>query len=273
MPARTPAGHCRALLGLGAALAAGCAQISAEVELHTVVRPDAQPILREERPVRWELAARWTQRGRDLELELYELRGCKTIEHMPARQVERIVRRPDAMIYWEYGLAAAALGVSALAFARPELFAGEPTWDAAREQYVLDPKRGYRLGGVFTAIGAGFLAAGIVDTVRARDQVRSTDVVTVREGAIRPCDPPTAPVSGRDVALAVEGHTLAAVTDGDGRARFVLPAAPEEPEDAARSIRVIVRVGTGEVLLISLVVPFAQTADAPHTGSVRHGPE
>jgi hypothetical protein len=261
-----------AVVSAGAALVAGCAQISSAVELHTVVRPDARPTLREDRVRAVALEARWIQRGRELELELRELRSCTLVEHLPARQVERTVRRPDAMIFWEYGLAAVALGVSALAFARPELFAAEPTFDTGAMEYRRDPKTGYRLGGVFTAIGTGFLAAAIVDTVRARDRVRASDTIAVREGPLRPCDPPDGPAGGRKLELVVGERAQGGVTDADGRARFLLPELSQEPDEAPRTIAASVRAGTAGALPISLVVPFSHTADAPHTGAVQSAP-
>lgn len=259
------------VLSLSAALVAGCAQISAESEIRTVVRPDARAILTEHRVAQVALEARWTQRGRALELELRELRSCRTVEHLPARQEERIVRRPDAMIYWEYALATVALGVSALAFARPELFAAEPTWDDELGEYRRDPKTGYRVGGVLTAVGAGFLAAGIVDSVRARDQVRRSDVVALHEGPIRPCDPPGGPAGGRSLELAIGERALAGVTDADGRVRFLLPEMSQETDESPRTITATVRVGPRGALPISLVVPFGQTETAPHTGTVQSG--
>lgn len=265
-------GRIAAVLGAGAALLAGCAQISSESVIETVVRPDARPILREDRLSAVALELRWVQRGRDLELELRELRGCRTVEHLPARQVERVIRRPDAMIYWEYGLAAAALGVSALAFARPELLAAEPTYDPATMQYRRDPKTGYALGGVFLGVGTGLLTAAIVDTVRARDRVRTSETVAVREGPVRPCDPPDGPASGRGVELVVGERAFSGVSDADGRVRFALPELSREPDEAPSSLAATVRVGFAGALPISLVVPFAHTTDAPHTGVVQSEP-
>lgn len=265
-------------LGFGGALACACAQISAVTEIHTVVRPDARPILSETRVVERALEVRWSQRGRDLELELRELRQCQSVAHLPARQEERIVRKPDGMIYWEYGLAAVALGVSALAFARPELFAAEPAYDPDRGHFRRDPKTGYRLGGLLGAIGSGFLTAAVVDTVRARDQVRRSDAVALREGPVQPCDPPASPAGARAVELVVGDRTLTGTSDLDGRVRFELPAeAPEndmseQPDDSLRPIAASLRVGFVGTLPLALIAPYAQTLAAPHTGTVQSGP-
>ena len=188
------------------------------------------------------------------------------------------MRRADGMIYWEYGLAAVALGVSALAFARPELFAAEPAYDPERGHIRRDPTTGYRLGGLLGAIGSGFLTAAVVDTVRARDQVRRSDAVALREGPVHPCDPPTSPAGGRGVELVVGDRTLAGTSDPDGRVRFELPAeAPEndmseQPDDSLRPIAASLRVGFVGALPLALIAPYAQTLAAPHTGTVHSGP-
>jgi hypothetical protein len=263
------------LASLVGALNPGCAQIAAESEIHTVVRPDAQPIARETKVVQRALEARWSQRGAELEVDLRELRMCQTVTHLPARQEERIVRRPDAMIYWEYGLAAAALGVAALAFARPELFAPAPTYDAERMQYVRETKAGYVAGGLFTGLGVGLLTAGIVDSVRARDGVRRSDTVALRAGPVAACEPPEVPASGRAVELVIGGQAFARTTDRDGRVRFTLPAEGEadpELEPSTRAVAATLQVGFVGGLPLTLVAPYAQTAQAPHTGAVRSGP-
>lgn len=266
----------QAALGLVAALAAACSQITSESEIRTIVRPDARPLVEETKVVAVAVEARWSQRGRDLTVDLREHRSCQKVAHLAARQEERIVRKPDAMIYFEYGLAAVALGVSALAFARPELFAAEASYDEDRMQYIRDPKTGRRVGGVFTAVGLGLLTAGIVDSVRARDRVVVSDTVALREGPVQPCEPPEAPASGRAVELAVGEQTLAGTSDGEGRVRFVLPAESEmspETDPSPRALAATLRVGFAGALPITLVAPYADTAAAPHTGTVQSGPQ
>jgi hypothetical protein len=263
-----------AALGLFAALAAACSQITSQTELRTTVRPDARPLVEETRVVAVAVEARWSQRGRSLEVELRELRSCQTVAHLAARQEERIVRKPDAMIYFEYGLAAVALGVSALAFARPELFAAEAAYDPERMQYVRDPKTGRRIGGVFTAVGLGLLTAGIVDSVRARDRVQVRDTVALREGPVKPCDPPSGPASGRAVELVLGDRALGGNADAEGRVRFTLPVESEmslETDSSPRALAATLRIGFAGALPISLVAPYAHTVDAPHTGTARSG--
>ena len=266
----------QAALGLVAALAAACSQITSESEIRTIVRPDARPLIEETKVVARALEARWSQRGRDLAVELRELRSCQKVEHLAARQEERIVRKPDAMIYFEYGLAAVALGVSALAFARPEVFAAEAKYDEDRMQYIRDPKTGRRVGGLFAAAGVGLLTAAIVDSVKARDRVVVSDTVALREGPVQPCDPPTGPASGRAVTLIMGAHNLAGTTDDEGRVRFVLPADGEmspETDPSPRALAATLQVGFAGALPITLVAPYAHTADAPHTGTTQSGPQ
>lgn len=220
MPPTRPLSAATCLLG---ALSVGCAQFSAETEVRTTVTPGAAPILRETRAIAAELEARWTQRGDTLDVELLEHRLCTTVARVPARREERTIRRPDAMIYWEYGLAAVALGVSALAFARPGAFAAV-TFNRDTGVYERDLRTGYTLGGVFAAVGTGFLIGGIVDTARSRDRVRVSDTSVLREDPAAPCDPPTAPAPGRPIELVVAGVAVPGVTDDAGRVRFTLPA-------------------------------------------------
>ncbi|HEY8376578.1 MAG TPA: hypothetical protein VIK91_08820 [Nannocystis sp.] len=262
-------GRIATVVSLGAVFVTGCAQIATSRTVETVVAPGARPIRSEDRVSAVALEARWSQQGRDFALELREIRSCRLVEHLPVREIERVTRTPDGMLFWEYGLAAAALGVSALAFARPELLAVEPTYDPMTREYRRDPKTGYRLGGVFTGIGVGFLTAAIVDTVRARDRVATRDVVAVREGPVHPCDPPDAPAAGRSLELVVGDRALPGVTDADGRVRFILPEMSSGTDEPPRTIAAAVRLGLGAALPISLVVPYAHTADAPHTGAVR----
>lgn len=264
MPATRPLSAALALL-----LSAGCARFSAETEVRTTEVAGAAPILRETRVVEAVLEARWTQRGGELDVELLEHRRCQQVARVPARREERTIRRPDAMIYWEYGLAAVALGVSALAFARPEAFAAV-SYDKDTGTYSRDPKTGYSLGGVFAAAGTGFLVGGIVDSVRARDRLRVIDTTVLRTDPPQPCDPPVVAASGRPIELHVAGRQVPGVTDGEGRVRFVLPA----DLAAAAEVQLLpaaLRVPLAPELPISLTPP-SRPAAAPHTGTVRAGP-
>lgn len=265
MAATRPIYAALAVLG---ALPAGCARFSEETTVRTVAVPGAAPILRETRVVAAELEARWEQRAAEVDVALFEHRSCQTVARVPARREERTVRRPDATIYWEYGLAAVALGVSALAFARPGAFAAV-TYDKDAGAYVRDPKTGYALGGGFAAVGAGFLTGAIIDTVRARDQTRVLDATLLKEEPVAPCEPPVAPAGGRTVELVIGARSIAGATDDAGYVRFSLPPDLALPADA-ELVPAALRVPAARDLPISLVLP-ARAAAAPHTGVVRGG--
>ncbi len=256
-----------AVLAALGALPTGCARFSEETTVHTLAVPGAAPLLRETRVVGAELEAQWEQRAAAVEVALFERRACRTVTRVPARREEKTVRRPDAMIFWEYGLAALALGVSALAFARPTAFASS-TYDSQTGLYTRDPKTGYALGGVFAAVGTGFLIGGIVDSVRARPRTRVLDTTVLQEAPVEPCEPPVGPASGRAIALVVGARTIAGTTDDAGRVRFVLP--PDLLPADAELVPASLRVPAARDLSISLVPP-ARAAAAPHTGVVRGG--
>lgn len=247
-----------------AANAGGCAQISAETRSTVVVAPDARPSHTSTAPAQSQLEVRWSQRGAILELELLEHRSCRTTTLVPARREDRVIRRPDSLIYWEYGLAALALGLSAAALARPEAFSTQ-RYDSALNVYVRDTKTGYRLGGVFAAIGSGFLIAGIVDTLRARDQVRSHTTTVSRQGPLQPCPTPTLAASRRAVELSAGAALVRGVTDQAGKVSLTLPADLATPEPAG-ALTASLHVGP-DVLALPLHAPAS--ASAPREGALR----
>lgn len=247
-----------------AASSGGCAQISAETRSTVVVAPDARPSHTSTSPVQSQLEVRWSQRGATLELELLEHRSCRTTSLVPGRREDRVIRRPDALIYWEYGAAALALGLAAAAFARPEAFSTQ-RYDSELNVYVRDAKTGYRLGGVFTAIGTGFLIAGVVDTLRARDQVRSHATTVSREGPLQPCPSPTLAAGRRAVELSAGSALLRGVTDLEGRVSLTLPADLAAPEPAG-ALTAALHVGP-DVLALPLLAPAS--ASSPREGSLR----
>jgi len=258
---------------------AGCAQISETTRQHTV--PHGEPLSIERKVIERQLEARWVQRGDSVAIELIEHRRCQVVERVAAVRTEHLIRRADAAIYWEYGLATVLLGLAAFSLARPELFAvPEPV--AGGE--LRDPKTGRRLGGVFMGLGAAALGAGIYDSVRARDRVRRSDVVVLRPGAAGDCDAPSLPASGRKLELQFGEHRSHATTDLEGRARFMLPgeehwptpdpAPADEPAgmDGApvpqrRRWAGILRVGLERSVVLEVVVPYEQTALAPSSGA------
>ena len=218
---------------LAVALVSGCAQISATTEVRTLPVPGAQPLSIERRVVERQLEARWTQRGETLAVELLEHRRCQVVERVVAIREERSVRRADAAIYWEYGVATVLLGLAAFSFARPDLFARPEAPAAGMVGEKRDPKTGYALGGVFLGLGAAALGVSIYDTVRARDRLHRSEVVALRPGPAADCDQPVLPASQRRVELQLGEHRSHATTDLEGRARFVLPGPESWPAEPA----------------------------------------
>ena len=264
---------------------AGCAQISETTNFRTTP-VSGRPVLSIERKViERQLEARWVQRGDSLSVELIEHRRCQVVERVMAIREEQRVRRADAAIYWEYGLATVLLGLAAFSFARPELFAvSEPVAGGERR----DPKTGRNLGGVFLGLGTVALGAGIYDTVRARDRVHKSEVVLLRPGPTAECDAPSLPASARKLELQLGEARSHATTDLEGRARFILPApamwppAPpalvaDEPAgmDTADAPTASPRrrwagtlvLGQGRSVVLEVVLPYEQTALAPSSGA------
>lgn len=174
------------------------------------------------------VAATWEQRGATLTIDLQEHRACQRVESVPVVREERIVRRADAALYVEYALAAAAYAIAAFAFARPGALSNTVIQDDAGNP-VEDPTPGYITGGIFVALGSGALGAAIYDTLRARDEVATIATHELREGPREPCNPASSPAAGRRVTLSIGPYRDQVRTDGEGVARFVLPAALDLP--------------------------------------------
>lgn len=263
---------------------AGCAQISVGSEVRTVAVVGARPLSIERKVVERQLEARWVQRGDSLMVELIEHRRCQVVERVAAVHEEHQKRRADAAIYWEYGVAAVLLGLAAFSFARPELFAVPEVSDAGERR---SPKTGYALGGVFAGFGAGALGVSIYDSVRARDRVLRFEAVMLRPGPAADCDAPSLPASQRQLELQLGSSRGHAVTDLEGRARFVLPAASSWPVDfqapppeldgmptqaTTRRWAGILKVGSQRRVAVEVVLPYEQTAVVPSTGAAMSTP-
>lgn len=223
-------------------LVPACAQLTSTTEVRLLPHPDAGARARAttaSEVVSRTFTATSEQEGDRLRAVITEHRRCREVMMMPMLRAERTIREVDAGIYWEYGIAALTLGVAAYAFARPEAFA-RPLYNAEGE-IVRDRTSGYVSGGIFSAIGAYSLTAGVIDTVRARDSVTYEDTLERREGPTVACDPPTLPWAERPVALMIGAHEIASTTDRAGRVEFVIPggladlapAEPAEPTGAA----------------------------------------
>lgn len=275
---------------LWVAASTGCAQISATNEVRTVPVAGARPLAIERRVVERQIEARWLQRGDTLEIELIEHRRCQVVERVAAVREEHSVRRADAAIYWEYGLAAVLLGLAAFSFARPDLFAA-PEKDPAGEKR--DPKTGLRLGGVFMGLGVAALGAGVYDTVRARDRVYRSNTVALVPGPATDCEQPSVPASQRRLALQLGEFRGHAATDLEGRARFMLPG-PElwpapEPAPVDETIGLdgmdapparpqqrrwagTLTFGRGRSVALEVVLPYDATTQVPSTGAAMSAP-
>jgi len=262
----------------------GCAQISVSSELRTVPVAGAQPLSVERKVVERQLEVRWLQRGDSLTIELIEHRRCRVVERVAAIREEHQVRRADGAIYWEYGVAAVLLGLAAFSFARPDLFAvPEPPPRGVNGP----PKTGSARGGVFTGLGMGALGVSIYDSVRARDRVLRSGAVMLRPGPAADCDVASLPASQRKLELQLGSSRSQAVTDLDGRARFVLPASamwPVAVEEAApeldgvptrapaRRWSGVLKVGLQRSVAVEVVLPYEHTAVVPATGAAMSMP-
>jgi len=216
------------LLALALAASSGCAQIRSSSEVEIVPRANASA--RTFGPARGQIVGRalhvaWEQQLDDLTITVTERRSCRAIRHEPVVRIERETRRADGGLYWEFGLGAVLLAVGITGVARPETFAS--TGRDADGEVVVDEASGLRIAGFFLAAGGILAIAGIVDVIRARDRVTYAEAYAVTLGEPIECAVPQAPVPDRDIELVLGEWTLAARTDREGRARFLLPAEPE----------------------------------------------
>lgn len=257
----------------------GCATISSTSSVRTL--PGGRTLDVQRRVVDRQLEARWVQQGDSLMVELVEHRRCQQVERVAAMREATDVRRADAAIYFEYGLAAVLLGLAAFSLARPELFAVQQRNSEGR--LFRETKTGYALGGAFLGLGTAALGAGIYDAVRARDRVRRYEAVALQAGPAADCEAPTLPASQRELELQLGAHRGRGVTDLEGRVHFTLPG-PEmwpqaEREDPAmdggepmvqrRGWKGSLRAGLSRDIAIEVVVPYDATLTTPHGGVAR----
>jgi hypothetical protein len=254
------------------AAAGGCAQITSTSQVELVGAPGEPRTFGATDG--WELdrayEVRWVQLGNQLVAEIAEHRACQEIVHVPVVRVERITRRADATIVWEFVVAAALAGFATYALARPEVFGGSRIGpDGA---IVLDRTPGYRTGGIFLGIAAVLAASGIYDAVRARDETVYADAFELRPGRPIPCAEPVRPLAARAVTLVVGEHEHVRRTDGHGRVRLALPPehtfANRKGAIVPRTIPAALRMDAGHAIRVDFAVPYDR-GDAPaHTGRV-----
>ena len=275
----------RLALLVAAITSTGCATISTTASSRTL--PGGTTLAVQQRVTDRQLEARWVQRGDSLAVELVEHRRCQTVSRVAVAREATDVRRADAAIYFEYGVAAVLLGLSALSFARPELFAVQQR--NAEDRLYREEKTGYTLGGVFLGLGAAALGAGIYDSVRARDRVRRYESVEVQPGPAADCEEPMLPASQRRLELQLGAHRGRGVTDLEGRVHFTLPGpemwpeaepAASEAESAGlegererrpRAWRGTLRAGLARDMAIEVVLPYDATLATPRAGVTRTG--
>ena len=203
----------------------GCAQIRSTSTVEILPKPQAKPL--QIGAASGQITARgaevkWEQHASTLEVHVVETRLCRELRHHPVTRVEHVERRANAAIYFEYGIGAAALAFGIAALARPDVFSP----DAINENgdVVKDLRTGYRVGGLFTALGAVFLGAGIYDTIRARDATYYADAYTLELGDRIDCASPRVPLRDAMVEVIVDEWRDSARTDAKGKVTFALPA-------------------------------------------------
>lgn len=247
-----------------------CAPIDASSEVSVRPREGAVLALGEQR-VSHEFTADYVQLGDRLLVELHELDACVATRHIPVLRVEQIERRSRGFVAWDFVLGTASGGFSALAFAEPQLFT-KPLIDGTG-RVVYDNSGAYVIGGVFAAISAGLLAAGVVNAVRARDSVTYADAFALDVSEPHPCAGGGERALGeRELTLFVAEGVLeaSARSDASGRARFLLPPWPAElPGGLVPASIEITRADAegaeSKLLELRLLAPFTARVDA-HTG-------
>jgi hypothetical protein len=258
------------------AFALGCVPIRSESVVEVHEKRDARPVVLGAPAGHVSargLAAKWTQRGTVLEVELRELRRCSALEHVPVVRVERITRTAGAAPWVELGAGAAMLALGIVGFARPELF-GQRAINSAGE-VVEDRASGYRVGGIFTGIGSLLVIGGIVDAVRARDEVRYAEAYRTRLGPEVECPHPEIPLAGRDVELVAGDVREPGQTNASGHVRFELPPELDRPPDPSGMVeirRAALRLGVDRAVVIDYVVPLSSEAAREFAGESQRRP-
>lgn len=226
-----------ALLSVALGLGPGCAEVISRSMVQIEPRTDASALVLG--PPGGEITARgiearWTQRGDRLEFAISESRTCASVRHVPVVRIERVHRKTAGGAMWfEYGLGAALLATGLAGLIKPEAFSQGSTVVAG--EVMEDTSAGYRMGGIFTALGVVGLTAGVVDTVRTRDEVIYTDAYRREQGGATGCREPVVPLRSRTVELLIDEWSTVEPTGEDGAVRFLLPAQGDLPQ-AARDV-------------------------------------
>lgn len=218
----------RGLVAAALIASTGCAQIESRSTVEVMPRPELEPkwLGEAKTVVSRELSMTWSQSLSTVEIQLEEARVCRAVLHQRVDRVESVDRSVEGgALYWEYGAGAAILAVGLAALIKPEAFS--PRAVNANGTRSRDTTTGYRLGGIFTALGAGLIGVGAYDTVRSRDTTTTTRAYQVTTGDTAPCVSPGGPRTGVEVELEIGSWTSSATTDIHGLARFGLPGENE----------------------------------------------
>jgi hypothetical protein len=221
--------------------------------------------------VRRGMHASWRQELDVLRVELVELRECEQLLHEPVVRVERTVRRAGMGLYWEYGLGAVLTSLGIAGLIRPEGLSNSHVNEEG--DIEKDLASGYRLAGIALGIGVISLTAGVIDSVRARDEVQYADAYRLQRGAPVACAQERAALRGHEVTLIVGDYRDEQTTDLDGRARFMLPPEPEGTTATPKTHRGVLAFERGRALSVDFVAPYASTLDTPHEGEMMLAPE
>ena len=189
---------------MAALLATGCAQIETRSTVRIMPRPELEPrwLGEAKTVVGRDLALDWSQSLSTVKLTIQESRRCRAVLHEPVDRVETIDRKvKHGALYWEYGAGAAMLAVGLAALIKPTAFSNQAV--SADGTTARDTTTGYRLGGIFTALGVGLVGVGAYDTIRSRDTVETTRAYRRVYGDETPCISPSGPKAGVEVELAI----------------------------------------------------------------------
>lgn len=248
-------------------LALGCAEIRSSTTVDLVPKPDAEARILGSPTgavAKRGFEASWTQTLDALEIELVELQQCETLLHEPVVRVERTRRRAGMALYWEWGLGGALAGLGIAGLATPAFLSN--TYENEEGEFEKDLTSGRRLAGISLGVGTIMLIAGVVDLVRARDEVRYADAYRIAPGDPVACPEPSVAIAHRPVTLLVDDWRAEGHTDADGRAQLLLPREPVLTTRDRTLRHGVVRFADDRAVTIDYVTPYALTVEDPHRG-------
>lgn len=254
------------------ALACGCATIDVRSEVTILPRAEPDPPVSNEQLISRDFVADYVQIGPRVLVEIHEHRTCVRPRHRPVVRVEHVHRSNRNFVIWDFTLGVLTGGFSALAFARPQMFANRLVDGQGRELH--DYSGAYLVGGVFAGISAILLTVGIVDAVRSRDTSHYADAYELERGPALACANMAEtgePLRTRAVTLRVGDDVIVldGETDERGRVRFELPAWGDAELPSSGQAPAVIEVGrlVGDgpeprVLVFSLWVPYEGLTNA-----------